>query len=253
LKLDEEAGVHSLAVYAHAALGFLELSAGHVEAAIEELEVTERLVAECGLEEPTIIPWAPDLVEAYVRTGRNGEARRVLKTLAGQAKRADTGAAAAMAERCRGLVAPEEEFDAHFALALEHDERDSMPFERARTSLAWGMRLHRARRRAEARDHLRAASALFEELGATPWAALARAELRAAGGRERRSLADDALTGQEERIARAAARGATTREIAAELFLSPKTVEWHLGRVYRKLGVQSRAELASALAAKANA
>ena len=88
----------------------------------------------------------------------------------------------------------------------------------------------------------------FGELDATPWTQLARAELRAAGGRERQSFDDDGLTGQEERIARAAAGGATTREVAAELFLSPKTVEWHLGRVYRKLGVQSRAELAEALA-----
>jgi DNA-binding CsgD family transcriptional regulator len=110
------------------------------------------------------------------------------------------------------------------------------------------MRLHRARRRADARERLRAATETFEELGATPWAELASAEFAAAGGRRRQSLADDALTGQEERIARAAAGGATTREIAAELFLSPKTVEWHLGRVYRKLGVQSRAELGAALA-----
>jgi DNA-binding CsgD family transcriptional regulator len=247
LKLDEDAGVHSLAVYAHGALGFLELSLGRVEGAIAELELTERLVAECGMEEPTIIPWAPDLVEAYVHAGRDEPARRVLATLTRQAELADTGAAAALAERCRGLVASEE-FDEHFTLALERDRRDSMPFERARTLLAWGMRLHRARRRAEARERLRAAAVGFEELGATPWAELARAELRAAGGRARQSLSDDALTGQEERIARAAAAGATTREVAAELFLSPKTVEWHLGRVYRKLGVQSRAELAAALA-----
>jgi DNA-binding CsgD family transcriptional regulator len=239
-------------VYAHGALGFLEISAGRVEAAIEELELTERLVAECGLEEPTIIPWAPDLVEAYVRAGREEPAHRVLATLSRQAERADTGAAAALAERCRGLVA-QDGFDEHFALSLEHDERDSMPFERARTLLAWGMRLHRARRRADAREHVRAAIEAFERLGATPWVALARAELRAAGGRERPSQDDDALTGQEERIARAAASGATTREVAAQLFLSPKTVEWHLGRVYRKLGVRSRSDLAQALAEKANA
>jgi DNA-binding CsgD family transcriptional regulator len=187
-------------------------------------------------------------VEAYVRTGQEEPAQRVLATLSRQADLAETAAAAAMVERCRGLLA-DDGFEEHFAMALEHDDRSPMPFERARTLLAWGMRLHRARRRADARERLRSATEAFEELGATPWAELASAEFRAAGGRRRQSTADDgALTGQEERIARAAAGGATTREIAAELFLSPKTVEWHLGRVYRKLGVQSRAELANALA-----
>jgi DNA-binding CsgD family transcriptional regulator/tetratricopeptide (TPR) repeat protein len=247
LRLVESAGVNSMAVYGHGALGFLELSAARVEAAIEELEATERLAGECGLEEPTIVPWASDLIEAYVRAGRDEDARRVLATLSRQAELADTSAAAALVERCRGLLT-EDGFDEHFALALEHDSRNTMLFERARTMLAWGMRLHRARRRADARERLRAATETFEELGATPWAELASAEFAAAGGRRRQSLADDALTGQEERIARAAAGGATTREIAAELFLSPKTVEWHLGRVYRKLGVQSRAELGAALA-----
>jgi DNA-binding CsgD family transcriptional regulator len=244
--LGESAGVGSLAVYAHGALGFLELSAGRVELAIAELELTERLADRSGLEEPTIIPWAPDLIEAYVRAGRTAPAQRVLATLSRQADRADTAGAAALAERCRGLLA-EDDFDAHFELALEHDARAPMPFERARTLLAWGMRLHRARRRVAAREQLKQAVTGFEDLGAAPWAQRARAELRAAGGRQRQPLGDS-LTGQEERVARAAGRGATTREIAAQLFLSPKTVEFHLGRVYRKLGVRSRAELATVLA-----
>jgi DNA-binding CsgD family transcriptional regulator len=113
--------------------------------------------------------------------------------------------------------------------------------------LCWGMRLHRARRRTDARDRLRTASAAFEELEAAPWAQLARDELRAAGGRQRKAIDDDELTAQEERAARAAGRGATTKEIAAELFLSPKTVEFHLARAYRKLGVRSRVQLATAL------
>ncbi len=113
------------------------------------------------------------------------------------------------------------------------------------------MRLHRARRRADARERLREAAEAFDALGATPWTELARAELRAAGGRRRQAADDDGeLTAQEERVARAAGRGATTREIAAELFLSPKTVEFHLGRAYRKLGVHSRAELANALSTR---
>jgi DNA-binding NarL/FixJ family response regulator len=110
------------------------------------------------------------------------------------------------------------------------------------------MRLHRARRRTDARTHLRAATEGFEALGAEPWAELARSELRAAGGRRRKASTSNELTAQEERIARAAGAGSTTREIAAELYLSPKTIEFHLSRAYRKLGVRSRAELATALA-----
>jgi DNA-binding CsgD family transcriptional regulator len=236
-----------MVVYGHGALGFLELSAGRVEEAIEELELTERAAESCGLEEPTIIPWAPDLIEAYLRAGRDEPARRVLATLSRQAEHADTAAAAALAERCRGLLS-RDSFDRHFARALEQHERRPMPFERARTLLAWGMRLHRARRRADARERLRDAFEAFEQLGAAPWAELAGAEFRAAGGRRRVTVDDGTLTGQEERVARAAGRGATTREIATELFLSPKTVEYHLGRAYRKLGVGSRAQLATALA-----
>jgi len=246
LALAESSGVASMAAYAHGALGFLELSLGRVEGAIEELELTERLLAAGRMEEPTIIPWAPDLIEAYVRAGRHEPARRVLATLERQAESAGTGGAAALAERCRGLLAAGD-FDDHFARALEHDARSPMPFERARTHLAWGMRLHRARRRVAARERLREAARAFGALGATAWADTARAELRAAGGRQRRPLGDE-LTAQEERVARAAGRGATTQEIAAELFLSPKTVEFHLGRAYRKLGVRSRAELATVIA-----
>lgn len=250
LDLAESAGVGSMVVYGHGALGFLELSAGRVEAAIGELELAERSAEECGLEEPTVIPWAPDLVEAYVRAGREEEARRVLATLSRQADLADTACAAALAERCQGLLAPGG-FDEHFGAALEHHDRRPMPFERARTLLAWGMRLHRARRRTEARERLRAAVGTFEQLGAVPWAELAAAELRAAGGRRRQTTEDDALTAQEERVAQAAVRGASTREIATELYLSPKTVEFHLGRAYRKLGVSSRGQLAAALAERA--
>jgi DNA-binding CsgD family transcriptional regulator len=241
-------GAGILHLYGHAALGFCELSMRNVEAAIAELEVTEQAAEQYGLEEPTVFPWAPDLIEAYVRTGQDEPARRLLAKLTRQAEGADSAGAAAMAARCRGLVAPPDSFDRDFAQSLEQDERATMPFERARTNLCWGMRLHRARRRVDARDRLRAASEAFDELGAVPWAQLARDELRAAGGRQRKTIDDDELTAQEERAVRAAGRGATTKEIAAELFLSPKTVEFHLGRAYRKLGVHSRAELATALA-----
>jgi DNA-binding NarL/FixJ family response regulator len=123
-----------------------------------------------------------------------------------------------------------------------------MPFVRARTLLAFGRRLRRSRQRAAARDHLRAALEGFEQLKAATWARQAEAELRAAGGR-RRTVADDhALTPQELRVAAAVQRGASNRDIAADLFLSPKTVEFHLRQIYRKLDVHSRTQLVAALA-----
>jgi DNA-binding NarL/FixJ family response regulator len=106
--------------------------------------------------------------------------------------------------------------------------------------------LHRARRRVEARERLRDALAGFEHLRATPWAEQAHDELRAAGAR-RRAARDGALTAQELRVAEAVRRGATNREIAAELFLAPKTIDFHLRQIYRKLGVHSRTQLVAAL------
>src|SRR5205823_12309773 len=128
------------------------------------------------------------------------------------------------AARCDGLLA-RGDFDAHFERALTHHARVRMPFETARTMLVYGERLHRERRRAEARRHLRSAQEIFEALGAKPWADRAEAELRAAGAVRRRANGRpvDALSDQEVRVATAVGRGATNRQAAAELFLSPKT------------------------------
>jgi DNA-binding CsgD family transcriptional regulator len=169
--------------------------------------------------------------------------------LAERAERNGTPLARALAERCEGLVR-DERLEEPFERALDLHAEANSPFEHARTLLAFGSRLHRARRRADARERLREALDSFERLGASPWAQRAQAELRAAGAVKRAPVGDpDELTGQEARVALAVARGATNREVAAELFLSPKTIEFHLGHVYRKLGIHSRTELA-ALAAK---
>ena len=150
---------------------------------------------------------------------------------------------AAVAERCRALVAGDDEFDARFARALEL-HGSAWPFARARTELCYGERLRRAGRRVDARVQLRAALETFERLGARPWAERAADELRATGERiaRRDPTAAEQLTPQELQIALTVARGATNREAGAALFLSPKTIEFHLGRVYRKLGLRSRAE-----------
>jgi DNA-binding NarL/FixJ family response regulator len=145
----------------------------------------------------------------------------------------------------------DDDFEPAFTAALALDDQRPMPFERARTLLAFGRRLHRARRRAEARERLLAARLGFERLGARAWAEQAEAELSAAGARRRREPDDSALTPQELRVAAAVQRGASSRDIAADLFLSPKTVEFHLRQIYRKLGVHSRTQLIAAQAALA--
>jgi len=245
LEIAEPAGMGSTVVYIQAALGLLELGLGRIDKAIDELEAVERAAHEQGLDEPTLIPWAPDLVEAYLQTGRRTDADRVTSKLEGQAERAGGTLARAMAHRCRGLVTAEG-FEPSFTSALELHERVPVPFEQARTRFAFGTRLHRARRRAEARERLREALETFEQLEATPWAERASAELHAAGAIKRAPVGDpDELTAQEVRVALAVARGATNREVAAELFLSPKTIEYHLGHVYRKFGIHSRTELAA--------
>jgi DNA-binding CsgD family transcriptional regulator len=158
----------------------------------------------------------------------------------------------ARAYRARGMVAAESEFAGAFALALEEHGRTIDDFETARTQLAYGERLRRARSRALAREPLRAALETFERLDAGPWAERARTELAATGERVRRRdpTAVDELTPQELQIGLLLGGGKTTREAAATLFLSPKTVEYHLRHVYLKLGIHSREELAEALAAE---
>jgi len=248
LAIAESDGISTGLRFVHGALGFLELGLDRIDAAICELETVERLTQGSGHEEPVIVPWVPDLVEAYARQGREGDARRVLARLERQAVCSTSPVAAAAAARCRGLL--DDDFDAAFAGALAFDDRRPMPFERARTLLAYGRRLHRACRRAAARQHLRAALEAFEQLRADAWASQADAELRAAGGRHKPPQDDRALTPQERRVAAAVRRGASNRDIAADLFLSPKTIEFHLRQIYRKLDVHSRTQLVAALAAE---
>jgi DNA-binding CsgD family transcriptional regulator len=140
--------------------------------------------------------------------------------------------------------------DEPFARALDLHAHTPDTFELARTRLCYGERLRRAKHRTRAREQLRGAFEAFSDLGAAPWAELARLELQATGetARRRDASALDALTPQELRIAMVLAEGRTTREAAAQLFLSPKTIEYHLRSAYRKLGICSRDKLAKALA-----
>ncbi|SNT55694.1 DNA-binding response regulator, NarL/FixJ family, contains REC and HTH domains [Streptosporangium subroseum] len=137
---------------------------------------------------------------------------------------------------------------AAYEAAIAADLRD-WPFERARLQLTYGGWLRRQRQAAESRPLLRAAAATFDALGAAPWAERARAELRATGESRRKPIdAIDVLTPQEQQIARLAADGLSNRQIAEQLFLSPRTVTTHLYRIYPKVGVKSRSELAAMMA-----
>ena len=241
-------GSDVLAAYALGALGLLELGNGNVADAIERLSSLAARMRHQGLEEPSLLPWRADLAEALLAAGRRGDAASVVEELEHQATACESAPALAAAARLRGLLASTG-FEEHFSVAVLWHERLPMPFERARTELALGSRLRRANRRADARVPLRSAQDTFEALGARPWAARAAEELRAAGGRARRPAGDPTqLTDREARVAAAAATGATNREIAAELFISVKTVEFHLARVFDKLGVRTRSELAARMA-----
>jgi DNA-binding CsgD family transcriptional regulator len=235
---------------ANAALGLLELAIGHPQEAIGYLELVERQMQRSDVAEPSMLEWRPDLIEAYIRTSRLDEAVDQLETWERDAARTERLWALAAADRYRGLLASDSEFDAHFegALAL-HDEQAPRPIERARTELCYGERLRRAGRRVDARSHLRAALEAFDAAGAVPWSERTRSELAATGetvGR-RDPTAAERLTPQELQIALAVGEGKTNKEVAAALFLSQKTIEYHLHNVYRKLDVHSRAQLATQL------
>jgi DNA-binding CsgD family transcriptional regulator/tetratricopeptide (TPR) repeat protein len=150
------------------------------------------------------------------------------------------------ARRSRALISQGEEAERWFQVALATDGLADLPQELARTELSYGEWLRRERRKADARVHLRTALALFERLGATPWAERTRTELRASGQTARRRRDPDTreqLTPQELQIARLAGRGLTNQQIAEQLFVSRHTVGYHLHKVYAKLGIASRAEL----------
>jgi len=236
------------------ALAFDALGAGEGEAAVElydrAFHAASRLRMQRGL-----VQYGADRVEALARSGKTDEAFQALEEFA-DTPGGGRWALAALA-RCRGILAATAA-EQHFQTALSHHEQDGQPFEKARTQLAYGERLRRDRRRADAREKLTEALDAFERLGASPWADRARVELRATGGAaaegdaaEKEAVAAaglEELTAHELQIARLVAYGMTNREVAGKLFLSPKTIEYHLSQIYRKLDLRSRTQLASLMA-----
>ncbi len=222
-------------------LGLLELGLGHPAEALQHLLA---LTGAGG--HPGILLWAaPDLVEAAVRAGQPDRCSALLERFGAWVTGSGLPVPAAALARCEGLLADSDAAVDHFAAALRHDHSAQRPFERARNELALGEALRRRRRRSEARIYLRNALEVFEKLGTAPWAERARAELRASGetASKRDQSTLEQLTPQEMRIALFASRGASNPDIAAKLFLSRRTVEYHLHKVFTKLGVTSRAEL----------
>jgi DNA-binding CsgD family transcriptional regulator len=236
----------------HAVLGFIDLSLTAFEGARVNLELAARWLDQLGSVEPAVIPCLPDLVEALVGLGRLEEAERLLDRLDAQAAARERPWASGAAARGRALIAAATGDLVEAARAAErsidHLERASQPFETARSWLVLGQIHRRAKRKRLAREALERARATFTELGARLWAERAAVELGRIGGRPSTPFE---LTETEASIASLVARGYTNREAADSLFLSPATVQASLKKIYSKLGVRSRTELAARLGGSA--
>jgi DNA-binding CsgD family transcriptional regulator len=225
------------------ALGMLELTLGRPSEAID------RLMLVCDDERTDsnlLVGWrsTPDLIEAAARCGRLEETNDLFELYSERVERSPSQARTSLLERCRALTGRADSAEA-FEAAIASSTSLS-PFEQARTELLYGEWLRRERQRRNARPHLRRAAGLFQQVGAPPWEQRAETELRATGetARRREPSTLDQLTPQELQIAGLVAGGLTNREVAAQLYLSPRTIDYHLRKVFSKLGLSSRIELA---------
>ncbi len=245
LTLADELGALLHELWSLTALGELELGLGRPREALAHFEHQRRLAEESAIGDVDLWP-APEMVEAQIRLGRERDARTVTDEFRAAAQAKGQPWSIARALRCEALIAAKDDFPALFEEALRQNLQTPDAFELARTHLAYGERLRRARNRVLARVQLRRAQEIFTSLDARPWAERARAELEATGETLRSGEPNTVgeLTPQELQIALMLASGRTTRETAAALFLSPKTIEYHLRHVYLKLGIHSREELA---------
>lgn len=238
----EEVGELAYANYARQVLGFLELSLGNVAAAHEQLDGTYSV--ERGLEGPKRLAFAGDHAEALVGLGELDRATELVDEIARRGELLGRPTLTASAARCRALVlGARGELDPAIAAAGEAVETFTtldLPFERARSLLVLGEVQRRAKQRRAARETLTAAAEAFTRLGATRWTERAEADRARVGGR----TAIKGLTETELRVARLVAAGRSNKEVAAELFVSVRAVEANLSKVYAKLDIRSRTELA---------
>jgi DNA-binding CsgD family transcriptional regulator len=245
------AGDHPVVVKTHHGItGIYELWTGDPEAAIVHFERADESAAAAGSYDPSMRHWRAEHVEALLQVGRMDDATRLTDEWERAALRLDRQRVLALAMRCRGLIAAARG-DIALAIGLlegavsRHRDVGDL-FGLARTELALGVNRRRARQKRSAREVLEAALAGFESLGASYWAAAARAELARVGGRTRSA----GLSPSELSVAALVAEGRTNREIASSLFLGERTVAGHLTHIYAKLGIRSRTELARQFASK---
>lgn len=250
LKLAASTGAAFGRMLSVSALGFLELSEGNAREAVTQLLPLAAHLDAAGVGEPGVMRFVPDAVEALLTLGEFEGAESLLVAHERRAERLLRASALATAGRCRGLLLAARgdagSAIAHIEEVLSRGALDRMPFERARTLLALASARRRARQKRGARDALERSLEAFETLGASLWAEKARAEHSRIGGR---APSPGALTPTERRVAALVAQGGSTKEVAAALVVSAKTVEGHLSKIYAKLGVRSRAELAHRLSA----
>jgi DNA-binding CsgD family transcriptional regulator len=217
---------------------------GRYEAALAAVGPAERFYTE-----GTAIWALTELIEAAVRCGQSERAQRAIERVAQTTRAAGTDWALGIEARLRALVSAGDDADALYKEAITRLGRTRIRVQLARTHLLYGEWLRRERRRLDAREHLRTAHEFFRDGGMEAFAERARLELEATGERARKRTVDtlDQLTPQETHVARLAAQGETNRAIAARLFISASTVEYHLRKAFRKLGVKSRTQLAERL------
>ena len=229
-------------VFVDQAMVVLELGLGHYAAALSSASTSFRnnpFFATADF---------PNLIEAATRSGARDLAHDAVAEYVARTEKRDTPLARSLLARARALVADDASAEDYYREAIDWLD-DSPTIQHARARLVFGEWLRRQKRRTEAREHLRVAHGIFSVMGANAFVARAERELAATGERARRRGYDTAaeLTPQESQIAHLAVSGATNQEIAAKLFLSPSTVDYHLRKVFRKLGITSRRQLGSVL------
>jgi DNA-binding CsgD family transcriptional regulator len=236
------AGAGVVTTMANAALASLEQTLGNHEQAFARLLANAEDEKRRGLRNPLITPTLIGLVETSVQLGHPELAAPYQAEIEEAAEILRSPSVSALAAFGRALLASRDSYRDAFEEALEWHERGGRRFDWARTQLGYGERLRRDRHRAESRRLLRAAIERFDEIGSAPWADRARRELQATGETTHPRVASsrDLLTPQELQVARLTAEGLSNNEIAARLFISPRTVEKHLGQTFRKLDISSR-------------
>ena len=238
-------GVRLNAIRVLGVVGFLELSLGNAREALRHLRQAAEIEEAGGFADPGVTRFHGDYVEALISAGETARAEELLEWLEERGATLDRPSARACAARCRGLLSAAggdgDAAIAAFERALREHEQLPDRFERGRTLLALGATQRRAKRKRAARETLTSALAVFEDVGAALWIENARSELGRIGGR---APSSDGLTPTERRIAELVAQGKTNKEVAAILVVADRTVESALTKIYRKLDVRSRTELA---------